>query len=184
MYRHFHEGRFHRSRHGWGGRMGRHDGHERRGGRHGRFFGHGDLRIVLLALLEQQSMHGYELIKALEERTGGAYRPSPGVLYPTLAMLEDEGMIRQADSEAGRKNFEITDAGRAELDRARPTVEALLERMDEASRHAGPGRPRVARAMMNLGLAVKNRMARPMTPEQLDRIVGMIDDTAAAIERA
>jgi len=164
--------------------MERHERHEHRGRRHGRFFGHGDLRVVLLALLEQQSMHGYELIKALEERTGGAYRPSPGVIYPTLAMLEDEGLIRQAEGEAGRKNFAITDAGRAELERERPMVDALLERMDDASRHAGPGRPRMARAMMNLGLAVKNRMSRPMTPEQLDRIVGMIDDTAAAIERA
>jgi len=184
MHRHFHDGRLHRSRHGWGGRMERHERHEHRGRRHGRFFGHGDLRVVLLALLEQQSMHGYELIKALEERTGGAYRPSPGVIYPTLAMLEDEGLIRQAEGEAGRKNFAITDAGRAELERERPMVDALLARMDDASRHAGPGRPRMARAMMNLGLAVKNRMSRPMTPEQLDRIVGMIDDTAAAIERA
>jgi len=130
MHRHFHDGRLHRSRHGWGGRMERHERHEHRGRRHGRFFGHGDLRVVLLALLEQQSMHGYELIKALEERTGGAYRPSPGVIYPTLAMLEDEGLIRQAEGEAGRKNFAITDAGRAELERERPMVDALLEFRD------------------------------------------------------
>ena len=182
MHRHFHRERFHRSRHGWGGRMGH--GHEGRGGgRGGRFFGHGDLRMVLLALLEQQARHGYELIKALEERTGGAYRPSPGVVYPTLALLEDEGMIHPSDTEGGRKLFQTTDAGRAELDKNRPAVEALLAQMDEASRHSGPGRPRVSRAMMNLTMALKGRMSRPMTPEQLDQIVGLIDDTAAAVER-
>ena len=91
----FSHARIHRSRHGWGGRhgAGHHgEGHEGRRGRFGRFFGHGDLRFVLLAMLEEQARHGYDLIKALEERTGGAYRPSPGVVYPTLALLEDEGL--------------------------------------------------------------------------------------------
>lgn len=166
--------------------MGRdHEGdrHERRGRRFGRFFEHGDLRVVVLALLEEQPRHGYELIKELEERTGGAYRPSPGVVYPTLAMLEDEGLIRQTEAEGGRKRFEITADGKAELDRSRPAVDQVFSRMDEASRHAGPGRHRVGRAMMNLGMALKNRMGRPVSPEELDRIIAMIDDTAAAIER-
>lgn len=180
MHRHFHRERSHRSRHGWGG----HHHGRRGGGRGGRFFGHGDLRIVLLALLDQQARHGYELIKALEERTGGAYRPSPGVVYPTLALLEDEGLIRQAGATGERKLFEVTDAGRAELEKDRPAVDALLEQMEEASRHAGPGRPRVSRAMMNLTVALKGRMTQPMTPEQLDRIVALIDETAAAVERA
>lgn len=185
MHRHLHEGRFHRSRHGWGGRMGHPgEGGEGRRGRFGRFFGHGDLRVVILALLEEQARHGYELIKELEQRTGGAYRPSPGVVYPTLAMLEDEGLIRQAEGEAGRKHFEITPDGKAELDRTRAGVEAVFAKMDEASRSAGPGRPRIGRAMVNLGMALKNRMGRPVTPEDLDRIVNMIDDTAAAIERS
>src|SRR4029453_19600338 len=96
MHRHFTEGRFHRGRHAWGGRMGHGEGREHRGRGFGRFFGHGDLRIVILAMLEEQPRHGYELMKELEERTGGAYRPSPGVVYPTLALLEDEGSIRQA----------------------------------------------------------------------------------------
>ena len=58
-----------------------------------------------------------------------------------------------------------------------------MARMDEAARTAGPGRPRIGRAMLNLGMALKNSMARPVTPEDVDRIVGMIDDTASAIER-
>jgi DNA-binding PadR family transcriptional regulator len=191
MHRHHHfhsEHGFHRSRHGWGGRMGGgdrdHDRGERRGRRFGRFFEHGDLRWVVLALLEEQARHGYELIKELEERTGGAYRPSPGVVYPTLALLEDEGFVRQTGGETGRKRYEATDEGKAELEKHRTTVEALFAQMEESARHAGPGRPRVGRAMMNLGMALRNRMSRPVSPEELDRIVAMIDDTAAAIEKS
>lgn len=186
MHRHFHhrhvEDRIRRSRHGWGGHMGRHG--ERGGRRFGRFFEHGDLRFVMLALLEEQPRHGYELIKELEERTGGSYRPSAGVIYPTLALLEDEGLIRQAAGEGGRKLFEITESGKSELEKNRTGVEGVFARMQEAAESAGPGRPRLARAMMNLGAALKNRMGRPVTAEQLDRIVGMIDDTASAIERS
>ncbi|WP_293901762.1 PadR family transcriptional regulator [Phenylobacterium sp.] len=193
MHRHFFEHGFRRARHAWGGHMGRHaegredhhEGrHEGRGRRYGRFLEHGDLRFIILALLEEQPRHGYELMKELEERTGGAYRPSPGVVYPTLALLEDEGLIRQAGGETGRKLFELTPEGKAELDKNRTGVEAVFARMEDAARHAGPGRPRIGRAMMNLGLALKNRMSRPVTPEDLDRIVGMIDDTASAIERS
>lgn len=186
MHRHFFEHRMRHSRHGWGGRTERHDERDgrRTGRRFGRFFEHGDLRFVILALLEAQPRHGYELIKELEERTGGAYRPSPGVIYPTLALLEDEGLIRPAAGEAGRKLFEITDAGKAELDANRAGVDAVLGRMDEVGQAAGPGRPRVGRAMMNLGMALRNRMSRPVSAEELDRIVSMIDDTAAAIEKS
>ena len=188
MHRHFfrHDGE-RRSRHGWGSHMGRdraERGEHRGRGRFGRFFGHGDLRIVILALLEEQPRHGYELMKELEERTGGAYRPSAGVVYPTLALLEDEGLIRPSGGETGRKLFEITDAGKAELDKDRTAVEGIFATMEEASRHAGPGRPRIGRAMMNLGMSLRNRMSRPVSPEELDRIVSMIDDTAAAIERS
>ncbi len=187
MHRFFSE-RHSRGRHGWGGRMGwgadhDTDHHAHRRGRFGRFFEHGDLRYVLLTLLEEQPRHGYELIKELEERTGGAYRPSPGVVYPTLALLEDEGLIRPSAGETGRKLFEITDDGRAELERNRPGVQAVFARMAEASKTAGPGRPRIGRAMMNLGMAIKNRMSRPVTPDDIDRIVAMIDDTASAIDR-
>jgi DNA-binding PadR family transcriptional regulator len=163
-----------------GERVERHGRHRHR---FGRFFEHGDLRFVILALLEEQARHGYELIKELEERTGGAYRPSAGVIYPTLALLEDEGLIRQAGGETGRKLYEITDEGRALLEQNRTGVEAVFARMQEAAQNAGPGRPRVGRAMMNLGMALKTRLSQPITPEQLDRLVAMIDDTAAAIEK-
>jgi DNA-binding PadR family transcriptional regulator len=163
---------------GWGrGRGG--------GGRIGRLLEHGDLRFVLLALIEEQPRHGYELIKALEERTGGAYRPSPGVVYPTLSLLEDEGFVRQAGGETGRKLYEITDEGRQALAENRPNVHAVFERMSEAAERANAAGPRVGRAMANLGMALQHRLAEgALSPEAIDRIVAVIDEAAASVEKA
>jgi DNA-binding PadR family transcriptional regulator len=87
----------------WGGGRGR----GFRGGRRGR---RGDVRTALLALLSERPMHGYEMIQELDERTGGIWRPSPGSVYPTLQMLEDEGLVASTQSE-GRKLFTLTDEG-------------------------------------------------------------------------
>lgn len=176
-------GRERHSRHGWGGSHMGHHGHRGRGRRFGRLFEHGDLRFVILALLEEQPRHGYELIKELEERTGGAYRPSAGVIYPTLSLLEDEGLVKPAGGETGRKLYEVTAEGREALDKNRTAVEGVFARMEEAAASSVGSRPRIARAMMNLGMALKSRLSRPITAEELDRIVNMIDDTASAIEK-
>jgi DNA-binding PadR family transcriptional regulator len=183
MHRHhrFHDHHEMRSRYGWGGRMGHRERH--REGRLGRFLDHGDLRFVVLALIAEQPAHGYELIKALEERTGGAYRPSPGVIYPLLAMLEDEAFIRPVAREAGRKAYEITEEGKVALEQNRAGVDEVFGRMDEVSRGSRMAGPRIGRAMTNLGMALGQRMRRDITAEQIDRIIAMIDDTAAAIER-
>lgn len=79
-----------------------------------RFFGRGDVKFALLDLLQERPMHGYEMMKALEERSGGFYAPSAGSVYPTLQMLEDRGFVTVAESE-GKKVYSITDAGRALL---------------------------------------------------------------------
>ncbi|MGW8557293.1 PadR family transcriptional regulator [Streptomyces tubercidicus] len=75
----------------------------------------GDVRASILALLKDRPMHGYEMIQEIAERSGGAWKPSPGSVYPTLQLLEDEGLIASA-SEGGKKLFSLTDAGRAEAD--------------------------------------------------------------------
>lgn len=188
MHRHFHShGHSHGgrafSRHPFGG-MGRgHHGPRRERG--GRLIGHGDLRLVVLAMIEEQPRHGYELIKALEERTGGAYRPSPGVIYPTLSLLEDEGLIRPAQAEAARKLFELTDAGRAELEQDRGAVTALMDRIGQAGDGADSVRPRILRARANLDFALKARLSRrPISAEEIDRIVTILDGAAAAVEKA
>ncbi|HEX8804469.1 MAG TPA: PadR family transcriptional regulator [Acidimicrobiales bacterium] len=82
------------------------------GGRRGRR-NRGDVRAALLALLAERPMHGYEMIQELDTRTGGLWRPSPGSVYPTLQMLQDEGLITSEETE-GRKQFTLTDAGREE----------------------------------------------------------------------
>jgi DNA-binding PadR family transcriptional regulator len=84
------------------------------GGEMGRFFGRGDMKYVLLELLQERPMHGYEMMKALEEKSGGFYSPSPGSIYPTLQMLEDGGLVTASEVE-GKKVYSITDAGRALL---------------------------------------------------------------------
>jgi DNA-binding PadR family transcriptional regulator len=77
--------------------------------------GRGDVRAAILALLAERPMHGYEMIQELEARTGGVWRPSPGSVYPTLQLLEDEGLIAGEEGE-GRRRFTLTDAGRAEAE--------------------------------------------------------------------
>lgn len=87
-------------------------------GRHRRGFGRarrGDVRLALLRLLAEEPRNGYQLMQAIEERSEGFWRPSPGSVYPTLAQLEDEGLIRSAQSEGARR-FQLTDAGREHLD--------------------------------------------------------------------
>ena len=107
--------RFARWDEGFGpGRGGHGYGRGRRGGRRGR---RGDVRAAVLALLVERPMHGYEMIQELDARTGGIWRPSPGSVYPTLQLLEDEGLIVSEQSE-GRKRFTLTDEGREEAAKA------------------------------------------------------------------
>lgn len=103
-----------------------------RGRRPGRrvWFESGDLKYVILKLLCEKPMHGYEVMKALEEQTQGCYKPSPGAVYPTLQWLEDEGLVRGVEVE-GKKVYEITDAGRRFLDEHKSTVEEIFERIEE-----------------------------------------------------
>jgi DNA-binding PadR family transcriptional regulator len=111
---------------GWGtgGPRGRHWK-----GRAGRLFEQGDLKYVILRLLEEKPRHGYEIIKELEGRFGGSYVPSPGTVYPTLTMLEDLGYARAVPEEGGKKVYEITDEGRKYLAEHRTTVDDIFERI-------------------------------------------------------
>ncbi|MFE4515898.1 PadR family transcriptional regulator [Kitasatospora sp. NPDC056783] len=121
--------------HGFGGHGGRRGGpHARRGGRARR----GDVRASLLALLKERPMHGYEMIAEIAERTGGAWRPSPGSIYPNLQLLEEEGLIT-AEEVGGKRLVSLTEAGRAEADAgpAEPWAEAGREVDWEAVQEVG-----------------------------------------------
>lgn len=165
---------------GFGG--GRHGGeHAGRGGRRGgRLFDYGELRLLVLALIAQAPAHGYELIKTIEDRFGGAYTPSPGVIYPTLAWLEDMGYASVA-AEGGRKSYAITDEGQAFLDANRDAADALFRRGGEGGGRGGRSL-QVMRAMHNLKTALRMRLASgPADEATIDAIAAAIDEAAQKI---
>jgi DNA-binding PadR family transcriptional regulator len=108
--------------------------------RFGRMLAQGDLRLIALSLIAEQPRHGYEIIKVLEEKTGGWYSPSPGLVYPTLTYLEDAGYVT-AQSEGSKKLYTITEDGRAYLEQNRDFVDDLLDRLgaiaERVARRAG-----------------------------------------------
>lgn len=150
-----------------------------------RMFGSGELRLALLALIAEQPRHGYELIKAIEEMTGGTYAPSPGAVYPTLQLLADEGKIAEAQAEGAKKPFEATEEGRAELDERKGEVDALMARLsDERNRAEKARSPDLMRALGNLAnvLANKAKDGR-LDKAAMEEIVDIIDEVAKRIER-
>jgi DNA-binding PadR family transcriptional regulator len=104
----------------------------------------GDLKLLALALIAEQPRHGYELIKLIEERTSGAYSPSPGVVYPTLTFLEEAGYVT-SESEGAKKRYAITPEGRTYLDENRDIADMVLERLDTIGRKVARMRKRFAR---------------------------------------
>ena len=154
-------------------------------GRRGRMFGTGELRLALLALIAENPSHGYELIKGIEEMTGGGYAPSPGAVYPTLQLLEDEGVIEEAEAEGAKKPFAATDKGRAELESRAAEVEGLMRRLGRhAERTSHVRSSDMFRAMGNLASVLKNRArAGKLDERTIGEIVDMIDEMAKRIER-
>jgi DNA-binding PadR family transcriptional regulator len=166
-------------------RSERHGRHGHRGWGRRRVFDHGELRPVMLKLIADKPRHGYELIKEIEDRVGGAYSPSPGVVYPSLAMLEELGHIA-ADSDEGdtKKRYAATPAGLAWLADNKEAVDAIFARMDQAGATLGPS-PAIVRAMENLKVALRLRMEQgPLSDDETRRIAAAIDGAATAVERS
>ena len=189
---------------GFGSGFGPFGGNFGPGGRGGRMFragkmlADGDLRLIVLALLEEAPRHGYDIIKALEERSHGMYSPSPGVVYPTLTFLEEAGHAT-ATSEGNKKTYAITPAGRAHLDENREVVEMVLNGMDKFGRkmararawweggddRAAPDRdiPDVIDEVNEARRALKKAIAEKLgaSVEEQRRLAGILRDAAAAI---
>ena len=148
-------------------------------------FGSGELRLVLLKLIADEPRHGYDLIRAIEEQTGGQYAPSPGVIYPTLTMLQDMGLIEEQVAEGSRKKFAVTGDGRTHLEENASEVGALFERLDEAKPREGrDGGPPIGRAIGNLMAALRNRVAHDGFDDALvHEVTAILDDAAQRIER-
>ena len=156
-----------------------------RGRRARRMFEGGELRLVLLKLIADEPRHGYDLIRAIEELTGGEYAPSPGVVYPTLTLLQDMGLIEEAAGEGARKPFQATDDGRAHLAERTEEVDGLFERLTDlkpsADHSAGPA---IGRAIKNLMTALRHRVGRDgLDDELLHEIAAILDEAAQKIER-
>jgi DNA-binding PadR family transcriptional regulator len=149
-----------------------------------RMFEGGELRLVLLKLIADQPRHGYELIKAIEEMTGGEYAPSPGVVYPTLTMLEDMGLIAEKKSKDSKKVYDATDEGRLHLGENRDEVDELIERLEAHGQRRRGQRPEIGRAIGNLMTALRNRIAHEgWNDEFLDEVIDILDEAAQRIER-
>jgi DNA-binding PadR family transcriptional regulator len=170
---------------GFGGEFGGRHGRGRPGPR-GRIFDHGDLRYLLLHLIAEKPRHGYELIKALEETFGGMYSPSPGVIYPTLTMLEELGHIRPEAGDGSKKAYAVTPEGSAFLAGNQPAVSQVLERMAAAAvAFAGGPAPEILRAMHNLRLALRIRLGLgPLDADQVRRVTEALDRAAGEVERS
>lgn len=164
----------------------RHHGHRFGHRRGGRPFDYGDLRLLTLAMIEEEPRHGYELMKAIEQRMGGSYTPSPGVIYPTLAWLEDMGYAAVETAASGRKRYSITAEGQAFLTANRAAVDGLLERLGPAGAAAPEGVPDpVLRGMENLKLALRLRLRRGrLEQDAVQTITAALDAAAQAVERS
>jgi DNA-binding PadR family transcriptional regulator len=165
-----------------GDRFGGRDRHH--GGGRRRVFDHGDLRFILLSMIAAKPAHGYDMIKALEERMGGGYSPSPGVIYPTLTMLEEQGFAR-ITAEDGKKFYQATDEGLAFLKANQASLDTIQARIDGIARERSviPD-PRIIRAIENLRTALRLRLAGGLIPdEQVRAIAAAIDAAASEAER-
>jgi DNA-binding PadR family transcriptional regulator len=184
FFRHYHE--HDRCNHGGHGR-GRFGWRERGGGfggREGRIFDGGELRLVILALVAEKPRYGYEIIKALGERVGGDYSPSPGVVYPTLTLIEEMGYASGSQDSAGRKLYTVTPEGQAFLASNKAQVDAIFERLDGANENRFAGAGSVIRAMLNLRATTRLRLrGQGATPEQIQAITDALDAAAKTIEK-
>lgn len=169
-------GRFGHGPDEWGGH---------RGGRgRARMFGPGELRLLLLHLVAESPRHGYDLIRSIEEMTGGNYAPSPGIVYPTLSLLTDEGVAAELAGEGNRKSFSATDAGQAELVTRADEVAALVDRIKQMAASEPRSAPPIGRAVANMMAALRGRAnAGELDKETIHQIADILDEAARKIER-
>ncbi len=169
------------------GRFGARFGEAERAGRGGgrrRMFEGGELRLVILLLIESEPRHGYDIIREIETRTGGAYAPSPGIVYPTLTLLEELGQVESRATEGAKKLYAITEAGAAHLAENRSDAETALARLEALRQKsevmdAGP----VFRAMSNLKAVLYQRLSAKPEKSLLFSVADLIDEAARKIER-
>lgn len=172
-----------RSHHGC--EMRAHHHHGRGFGMRGpKMFEAGALRYIVLQMIAEQPRHGYDIIKAIEERLGGGYAPSPGVIYPLLAMLEDLGHV-VVTQEGNKKLHTITPEGQAFLDQNRGFVKAVNARMSRAGRERGsPGGGDIKHALHALKAMVVTRFrGEDLTEEQVSKIQAILEHATEEVQK-
>lgn len=155
------------------------------GMRRRRLFDGAALRLMLLSLIEAQPRHGYELIRAIEERSGGGYVPSPGMVYPLLTMIAEMGLVSETADGGTRKSLALTAVGTTLLDTQRDAIDALFKRLDALAEVAErtDAQP-VRRAMHNLRSVLMTRLAQDnVSNDTIFDAVALIDSAAQQIER-
>lgn len=149
-----------------------------------RLFDAGQVRLVVLQLLSEEPSYGYQLMKRMEQRLQGGYMPSAGVIYPTLTMLEEEGLTVSETTEGNKKVYRVTEEGQEALRENQEAIQAIFERMDEAGDGFRRGRsPELMRAFMNLRGAVVNQVSRgQVSEERIQEIAAIIDEATRKVE--
>jgi DNA-binding PadR family transcriptional regulator len=147
-----------------------------------RLFGAGDLRYVILQLISERPSYGYEIIKSIEDRLGGGYAPSPGVVYPMLTMLEELGHATVVQ-EGARKLYTITEEGAASLAENRAIVDVIFARIERVrGEQTSDGAQQIERAIANFKMTLHMKMGK-LTTEQIHAVTDIIDAAAKQIER-
>lgn len=166
----------------WGGQFAQ---EARRGPSKGRAFDGAALQLVILKLIDEQPRRGHELIDAIAELSRGRHEPGPEIVYPTLSLLEDSGLIEAQEADGGGKLYHITDAGRAELEgRADEVTPIMSEFGDEEETPGKQARAAIKSAMRNLaGVLAQRMMAKGIDDKLLREVAVIIDDAAERIGR-
>jgi DNA-binding PadR family transcriptional regulator len=147
-----------------------------------RIFDQGELKLVILQSISESPSYGYEIIKALEVRLHGMYSPSPGVIYPTLTLLEELGYVTVSSRDDGKKIHSITPEGQAFLESNRETLAATFQRLEQTVNERPP--PQIVRAMENLKLALRLRLTSgSVTAADIQVMAEVLDKAAVQVER-
>lgn len=172
-----------------------HDHHEKHCGERGhgkktrlkRLFERGDLQLLLLLQLKEKSSHGYELIKSINDATSGLYEPSPGVLYPTLSMLEDQEMIVQDPQESNRKVYMITTMGLNHLTENESRITMIKERLESTQnlQEEMSVSNDLDEAIRQFKILIRHQVRYDqISKDQMDKIVEIINNATLEIEKA
>lgn len=167
------------------GRQGSWSGSARGGRRRTQMFESGEMKFVILRLLKEKPRHGYEVIKALEEKLAGYYTPSAGTIYPTLQLLEDEGYVRVVETD-GKKVYHVTPEGERYLEEHRDLLDEIIDRVRETVRDfAGGGIGEVQSAFAKLaGTTFKRAWRRGPDDPALKRVAEILRKAADEVEQA